>query len=53
VQGASAELMAATLIAGAGPSGYSVNTTHVVAGGIAASMVGSHAGVRSTTAISR
>ncbi len=48
-QGASAELVATVLIAGAGVSGYPVSTTHVVTGGIAGTMVGAGAGVQKNT----
>jgi PiT family inorganic phosphate transporter len=48
-QGASAELVAATLIGFAGFSGYPVSTTHVVTGGIAGTMVASGAGVQGAT----
>jgi PiT family inorganic phosphate transporter len=48
-QGASAELVAASLIGAAGFTGYPVSTTHVVTGGIAGTMVASGAGVQPTT----
>ncbi len=48
-QGASAELVAALLIGGAGFSGFPVSTTHVVTGGISGTMVASGAGVQSST----
>ncbi|MCW6507487.1 inorganic phosphate transporter [Lichenifustis flavocetrariae] len=48
-QGAAAELVAATLIGGAGLSGFPVSTTHVVTGGITGTMVGSGAGIQRTT----
>ena len=48
-QGASAELVAAALIGGAGFSGYPVSTTHVVTGGITGTMVGSGAGLQTAT----
>ena len=48
-QGASAELVAASLIGFAGFTGYPVSTTHVVTGGIAGTMVGSGAGVQRRT----
>ena len=48
-QGASAELVAAVLISGAGFTGFPVSTTHVVTGGIAGTMVGSGAGIQQGT----
>ena len=48
-QGAAAEIVAAVLIGGAGFSGYPVSTTHVVTGGITGTMVGSGAGIQSST----
>lgn len=48
-QGASAELVAASLIGAAGFSGYPVSTTHVVTGGITGTMVGSGAGIQTAT----
>jgi PiT family inorganic phosphate transporter len=48
-QGASAELVAAILIGGAGFTGFPVSTTHVVTGGIAGTMVGSGGGIQKGT----
>ena len=48
-QGGAAELVAATLITGAGFTGLPVSTTHVVTGGIAGTMVGSGAGIQPAT----
>jgi inorganic phosphate transporter, PiT family len=48
-QGASAELVAAVLIGGAGFTGFPVSTTHVVTEGIAGTMVGSGAGIQQGT----
>jgi inorganic phosphate transporter, PiT family len=48
-QGASAELVAASLIGAAGFSGYPVSTTHVVTGGITGTMVGAGAGIQPAT----
>ena len=48
-QGASAELVAALLIGGAGFTGFPVSTTHMVTGGIAGTMMGSGAGIQKGT----
>jgi inorganic phosphate transporter, PiT family len=48
-QGASAELVAALLIGGAGFTGFPVSTTHVVTGGISGTMVASGAGIQKAT----
>ncbi|WP_131114211.1 inorganic phosphate transporter [Lichenihabitans psoromatis] len=48
-QGASAELVAAVLIGGAGITGFPVSTTHVVTAGIAGTMVGSGSGIQPAT----
>jgi PiT family inorganic phosphate transporter len=48
-QGASAELVAALLIGGAGFTGFPVSTTHVVTGGISGTMVASGAGIQRAT----
>jgi PiT family inorganic phosphate transporter len=45
-QGGSAELVGATLIGAAGFSGLPVSTTHIIASGVAGTMVGSGAGVQ-------
>lgn len=44
-QGASAELVGATLIATAGYTGLPVSTTHIITSGIAGTMIGSGAGL--------
>lgn len=48
-QGASAELVAALLIGGAGFTGFPVSTTHVVTGGISGTMVAAGAGLQKST----
>jgi inorganic phosphate transporter, PiT family len=48
-QGASAELVAALLIGGAGFTGFPVSTTHVVTGGISGTMAASGAGLQMST----
>ena len=45
-QGATAEVVAAALIGGAGVTGLPVSTPHVVTSGIAGTMVGSGAGLQ-------